>query len=527
MANLIGTSWGNTPATLGDAGGLVTWSIASGGQGTGIFPSGPGTSVNPDSFMSIDYNSIINDAFQEWSQYGNIEFLQIEDGGGAAGTSYDADIRIFFGEVPGATLGYTFFPSSSPNAGAGDMILENLDRYNSEPGLLHRLALHEIGHALGLDHVSQGANSVMTPSLSQNHLQPDDINGIREIYGAQDNAPPVYALDAGQTNLNILNSPDGLIVRGNGLNNRIDGADQSETFNGNGGFDTIFAGNGNDRLFGQSHADELHGGLGSDLLDGGQGFDLLYGDAGQDTLRAGDDADRLYGGTGDDMLYGGSNVGGPVDRLFGEAGDDSLYGQAGYDLLDGGDGNDLLDGGHQADNLYGGAGNDTLRGSFGLDRLFGGDGNDFARGGDGRDGLFGERGDDTLHGEDGNDRFFGGSGDDLIYGGAGSDTVYGGAGFDTIDSGAGNDFLQGNFNADRFVFADGHGNDVITDFDANNDAEQIDLRDVSSITNLFDLVAHNNMSQVGVNVVIDTGGGNSITLNRVNIDDLDANDFIF
>jgi len=32
---------------------------------------------------------------------------------------------------------------------------------------------------------------------------------------------------------------------------------------------------------------------------------------------------------------------------------------------------------------------------------------------------------------------------------------------------------------------------------------------------------------VGVNVVIDTGSGNSITLNWVSLGDLDATDFIF
>ncbi|MFC6582590.1 hypothetical protein [Sulfitobacter aestuariivivens] len=86
--------------------------------------------------------------------------------------------------------------------------------------------------------------------------------------------------------------------------------------------------------------------------------------------------------------------------------------------------------------------------------------------------------------------------------------------------------MLGNFNADVFVFQDGHGNDTITDFAATNVFEKIDLSDVSAITNLFDLLS-NHVSQSGANLVISTGGGNSITLLNVNQSDLDNSDFIF
>ena len=526
MAELSGTSWGNTPTTLGDAGGLVTWSIAPGGLDTGVFPSGPGRSVDPNSFLSIDYADIINDAFGEWSEHGNIEFMQIADQGGAAGSGNVADIRIFFGPIPGGAIGYAFFPTSAPHAGAGDILLDNLSSFNTNPDLLFDLALHEIGHALGLEHVPQSTNSVMTPTLSHDHLQADDIRGIQQIYGPQDHRPTVYNMAAGENTLTILNSPDRLVVNGNAASNRITGADQSEIFNGGDGFDTIFAGAGNDRLDGGAKSDRLFGGAGNDAITGGAGADIMYGEAGNDTMNSGDDADRLYGGSGNDLLRAGWAFGTTVDGLWGDSGNDTLLGESGYDMLDGGTGNDLLDGGTQADNLYGQAGNDTLRGGQGHDRLFAGDGNDFARGGTENDGLFGGTGNDTLAGESGNDRMFGEVGEDRLDGGAGNDTLYGGASNDTLIGGTGNDVLLGNFNADTFVFADGHGRDTITDFHATNDLEKIDLSKVSAIVNMSDLV-NNHMSQVGVNVVIDTGGGNSITLNSTNIADLDSADFIF
>lgn len=318
----------------------------------------------------------------------------------------------------------------------------------------------------------------------------------------------------------------GIVFVGTDQNERLVGTQWNDSILGASGFDTILGGLGDDTLNGEEQADSLVGADGDDSLIGGQGFDILEGDAGDDTLLAGDEPDRLYGGTGNDLLYGGSNFSITVDGLFGEEGNDTLYGQAGFDFLDGGEGDDLLDGGHQADNLFGREGNDTLRGDLGFDRLFGGVGDDFGRGGEGDDGLFGDQGNDTMYGEEGNDRLFGGPGNDYLDGGEGNDIFYAGAGFDTIVGGLGDDTMQGNFNADRFVFANGHGNDVIQDFDANNDFEKIDLSAVSAIVNFSDLIV-NHSSQVGGNVLIDTGGGNSITLNGVTLADLDAVDFIF
>ncbi|MDO6728090.1 M10 family metallopeptidase C-terminal domain-containing protein [Cognatishimia sp. 1_MG-2023] len=308
-------------------------------------------------------------------------------------------------------------------------------------------------------------------------------------------------------------------------NDLLIGNDAANHLIGNGGFDTLQGGNGRDTLDGGSHADSIDGGSGNDLLLGGSGFDHLNGGTGHDTLLGGATADRLTGGAGNDVLRAGSNLGMTVDGLWGEAGDDRLYGEGGFDFLDGGAGADHLDGGHQADNLYGRAGDDTLVGGDGLDRLFGGADDDVGFGGAGNDGLFGEQGNDTLIGNAGNDRFFGGPGNDRLQGDHGNDTLNGGAGFDTLTGGAGNDILQGDFNADRFVFADDHGDDVITDFAATNRFEKIDLSGISEITGLTDLV-DNHLRQEGSDVIIETGSGSSITLPNTDIADLDATDFL-
>jgi serralysin len=80
----------------------------------------------------------------------------------------------------------------------------------------------------------------------------------------------------------------------------------------------------------------------------------------------------------------------------------------------GGSGNDRVTGNDAGNVLRGGGGNDRLNGGAGDDTLYGGGGNDRLEGGGG---------DDRLVGDGGNDVFIGGAGDDVINGGSGYDTV--------------------------------------------------------------------------------------------------------
>ncbi len=312
---------------------------------------------------------------------------------------------------------------------------------------------------------------------------------------------------------------------GGGASDTIRGNAANNVLVGEGGFDTIYGGAGDDFINGGAGADSIYAENGDDQVVGGDGYDQLYGGNGNDTLNGGAVADALYGGAGDDRLVGGTNLGLTRDQLYGGDGTDSLYGGGGFDLLNGDAGDDYMNGGQQADNIFGGSGNDTMVGEQGLDRLFGGLGNDVGFGGDGNDGLFGAEGNDTLYGQLGNDRFFGGSGNDQLFGNAGADTIGGGSGFDRIDGGTGNDFLVGNFNADVFVFANGHGNDTVADFDATNPGERLDFSALTTLNSVADVL--NAGGAVGVNYLIQTGGGNTILLGRVSESDLDASDFIF
>ncbi|AUB37791.1 Ca2+-binding protein, RTX toxin-related [Nostoc flagelliforme CCNUN1] len=85
------------------------------------------------------------------------------------------------------------------------------------------------------------------------------------------------------------------------------------------------------------------------------------------------------------------------------------------------------------------------------------------------DRLLGGNGNDVLHGTPGKDTLNGGNGKDNLYGGNGKDTLNGGNGNDLLCGGIGSDILTGGNGKDKFVFTDGEGTDIITDFCKGND----------------------------------------------------------
>ncbi|WP_037586507.1 calcium-binding protein, partial [Stenoxybacter acetivorans] len=110
-------------------------------------------------------------------------------------------------------------------------------------------------------------------------------------------------------------------------------------------------------------------------------------------------------------------------------------------------------------NLYGTDGDDNISlGWHGKTNIYGGLGNDT---------ISATNQDDLLDGGEGNDILTGNGGNDLLIGGEGDDELYGGSGEDTLIGGAGNDYLEGGFYGDTYLFAKGHGQDTIYDYNAN------------------------------------------------------------
>lgn len=170
---------------------------------------------------------------------------------------------------------------------------------------------------------------------------------------------------------------------------------------------------------------------------------------------------------------------------------------------------------------------EVFDGGTGNDKILGKDGDDTLGGGSGRDRLDGGTGDDVLLGHGGNDRMRGGKGSDQLKGGNGNDRLEGSAGRDMLEGGRGNDLLLGGSNGDRFVFANGFGQDTIGDFNLSARREKIDLEAVSGIRNFRDLRKNHLSENEDGDAVISDSRGNSITLEDIAMADLSANDFIF
>lgn len=189
-----------------------------------------------------------------------------------------------------------------------------------------------------------------------------------------------------------------------------------------------------------------------------------------------------------------------------------------YNIVEGTDGADTLVAGDGKDMLDGGAGNDTLLSGGGNDMVDAGDGNDRVVAGDG---------DDMVEGGAGNDVLMGGAGNDALHGGAGNDQLNGGAGNDTLNGGKGNDVMTGGSGADTFVFASGDGRDVITDFRAGSQGEDVVQLSKDVFADYQALISSGALTDGENGAQIAFNDGSSVTFNGVKVEQFVIDDFRF
>lgn len=83
---------------------------------------------------------------------------------------------------------HAFFPPPCGGPSAGDLHFDEAETWSDNPAssgiLLLQVAIHEIGHLLGLSH-SQDESAIMFAFYSpeRTNLTQDDINGIQALYG--------------------------------------------------------------------------------------------------------------------------------------------------------------------------------------------------------------------------------------------------------------------------------------------------------------------------------------------------------
>lgn len=393
----------------------------------------------------------------------------------------------------------------------------------------------------GIDTIRAGDNGAHVINLNAATLEYAEGGGGSVSYRSGVYGGFTIANGAVIENADGGNGNDTLI--GNAANNFLRGAGGDDIIEAGAGDDVAIDGNGNDIVRLGEGNDRIEVRNGADTFDGGEGTDIVSFFASRNPVIANiGTGEYRTSMTSDDTFISFEGVWGSQfgnDRLTGSNGNDELRGFGGNDQLMGLDGDDLIIA-HAGDDLvFDGLGNDTVILGAGNDFLRVGSGADVYDGGPDRDYIdyfFSEGGVnidlalDTASGgwaEDDTVRNFediGGSRDydDVLLGDAVANFMRGYGGNDILNGRGGDDELGGGRGNDTFVYLDGFGNDIIRDFRADEDI--LDFSDLSALNSFADVMAA--AEQVGANTVI-TVGENSITLNNLDMSELDADDFFF
>jgi len=150
---------------------------------------------------NTSWNSAVSPALDMWNQVmGSIQLGQVMDstapivsGDRVNSMSFGAK---FFGQSFGSnTLAVTYYSYSGSTMIEADIVFNTAQSWDSYRGPLQasadvqRVALHELGHLIGLAH-SNVSTAIMNAYINNSYLlTADDIAGIQSLYGASTGSP--------------------------------------------------------------------------------------------------------------------------------------------------------------------------------------------------------------------------------------------------------------------------------------------------------------------------------------------------
>src|SRR5947209_5643878 len=145
---------------------------------------------------NTSWNTAAAPALDMWNQIlGRMQFGRVMNSTAAVASGDRVNSMAFsstvFGQSFGSsTLAVTYYSYSGSTMLEADILFNNAQSWDSYRGSLRssqdiqRVALHELGHALGLAH-SSVASAIMYPYISSLYtLSNDDITGAQSLYGA-------------------------------------------------------------------------------------------------------------------------------------------------------------------------------------------------------------------------------------------------------------------------------------------------------------------------------------------------------
>jgi serralysin len=343
------------------AGNSVTYSFPGNGS---YYGNSYGTAENITNFGSLGavQQTTARNALKTYASVTNLTFTEI----GESATQH-ADLRLAMSDKTGSAWAYL------PNTAAegGDVWFNISNDYFTSPvkgNYAFMVFLHEIGHALGLEHTHEGNvmpqdrdsleytvmsyRSYVGGSTTAGYtnetwgyaqsLMMYDIAAVQHMYGAN------YATNGGNSSYSWNATTGEMLI--NGVGQGAPG--------GNRIFLTIWDGGGNDTYDLSNYSTNLK----IDLRPG----EWTKTSTAQLTKLHWDGSKVAVGNIANALLYQG-DMRSLIENAVGGSGNDSLTGNDGVNLLRGAAG---------SDKLYGLGGGDTLDGAAGVDTLSGGAGTD-------------------------------------------------------------------------------------------------------------------------------------------------------
>jgi predicted Zn-dependent protease len=171
----------------------VTFSFAPDGTSVGGTPSAWFQTMAARGISQTTWQNQFRTAAAIWEAVTNINLVEVTDNGTALSASGNQESDPRFGDIRIAgipqssnVLGLCFYPPPY-NGGtlAGDIVMNSSQAWNVNSTYdILTVAVHEMGHALGMDH-STIAQADMYASYTSTHqgLNADDVSGIQTVYG--------------------------------------------------------------------------------------------------------------------------------------------------------------------------------------------------------------------------------------------------------------------------------------------------------------------------------------------------------